>query len=279
MTGGCPWSPLQQQEAWMLTSMWENDTTVLQYAYCQDIMDGRGYTSGRAGFCTGCGDAFQVVQCFDQAYSGSGNRLSKYASTLMTLTSGSTSSLDAIGSDAGTTYCTDWATSSADSTSGPLFNGCQDQLVVSTYQKLACSDAHGWGITTALFLAELYDAEINHGEPDVFNMLNQAGGQANVKMSTALSQTDESNLLHAFLTVRVGVLAADPTWTTSVDRVAVYERERLAGNFDLSQPITTDAHAFTYWPNMALHATSYSICTLTPNGSTIQVTGNSRCTG
>src|SRR5258708_19483911 len=71
---------------------------------------------------------------------------------------------------------------------------------------------------------------------------------------------------------------ADPTWKTSVHRVAVYEKERLAGNFDLSSPVTTDAHAATYWPNMNLMSTGYSVCTLTPSGGSIQVTGAPNCT-
>jgi chitosanase len=264
----------------MLTSIWENDTTVLQYSYCENINDGRGYTSGRAGFCTGCGDAVQVVNCFDQAYPGSGNSMSKYYSTMLGLAGGDTSALDAIGS-----YCQDWSASATDGTSGPIFNGCQDQLTQSLYQAPGCQDAQSWGIRTPLFLAELYDAEINHGEPDVSNMLSTAGQQAGVPMSgngsngsNGLSQSNESKLLHAFLTVRLGILAADPTWAMSVDRIATYEKERLAGNFDMSQPITTDAHSSTYWPNMNLQNTGYAVCTLSPSGGSVQVTGDAACT-
>ena len=273
-TSGCTWTPTQQDEAWKLTSIWENDTTVLQYAYCENIQDGRGYTSGRAGFCTGCGDAVQVVQCYDQANTGSSNLMKKYANAMANLSGGNTGPVDAIGN-----YCADWGTSASNAATSAAFNTCQDQLTMTLYQVPGCMDAHGWGIQTPLFLAELYDAEINHGEPDVSNMLTKAGQNANIpKSTTPLSQADESKLLHAFLTVRVGILAADPTWAQAVDRVAVYEKERLAGNFDLSQPVTTDAHASTYWPSMNLMSSGYSVCTLTPNACAIQVTGDPNCT-
>src|SRR4051794_27847983 len=52
-TFGCAWTPAQQQIAWAITSVYENNTAVVQYPYCENIDDGRGYTSGRAGFCTG----------------------------------------------------------------------------------------------------------------------------------------------------------------------------------------------------------------------------------
>jgi len=100
------WTTVQQDEAWRLTSIWENDTTVLQYPYCQNINDGRGYTSGRAGFCTGCGDAVQVVQCYDQANPGGSNTMKKYVNALMGLANGNTGPLDALGN-----YCADWGSS------------------------------------------------------------------------------------------------------------------------------------------------------------------------
>lgn len=256
----------------MLTSIWENGTTVLQYKYCQNIMDGRGYTSGRAGFCTGTGDAVQVVDCYDKAYPGSGNLMKKYYPAMTSLSGGNTGPLDALGN-----YCSDWTTSSTDSTTVPIFDLCQDQLTMSLYQTPACMAAQSWGVTSALFLAQLFDAWINHG--DATNMLTAAGQQAGILMSrTPLSQADESKLLQAFLTYRAGILQADSTWRQDIDRLAVYEKERQAGNFDLSKPLTTDAHASTYWPNLGATSSGLPVCTLTPSGNTIQVTGDPACT-
>jgi chitosanase len=46
------------------TSIFENDTIELQYAYVENIRDGRGYTAGRAGFTTGTADALEVIKKF-----------------------------------------------------------------------------------------------------------------------------------------------------------------------------------------------------------------------
>jgi Glycosyl hydrolase family 46 len=43
-------TPDQKRRAEQLTSIFENDTTELQYAYVEDLHDGRGITAGRAGF-------------------------------------------------------------------------------------------------------------------------------------------------------------------------------------------------------------------------------------
>ncbi len=46
--------------------MGENDNTALNYDYCrEDIGDGRGYTIGKVGFCTGTGDFVVVAACYN----------------------------------------------------------------------------------------------------------------------------------------------------------------------------------------------------------------------
>ena len=74
---------VQKAKAAALTSIWENSTPVLAYGYSQDIGDNRGYTSGRAGFCTGTGDAIVVVQCYAAAKPG--NALAKFIPELVRL--------------------------------------------------------------------------------------------------------------------------------------------------------------------------------------------------
>ena len=91
---------VQKKKAEMLTSIWENSTTNLQYGYCQDIMDDRGYTCGRAGFCTGCGDLVEVVDCFNKKFgTGPQNLLAKYLPALKN--GDDTPQIDAIGPFAG----------------------------------------------------------------------------------------------------------------------------------------------------------------------------------
>src|SRR5690348_7004055 len=51
-----------------------------QYKYIEDIGDGRGYTAGIIGFCSGTGDMLEVVQAYADAKPG--NILAKYLPAL-----------------------------------------------------------------------------------------------------------------------------------------------------------------------------------------------------
>jgi hypothetical protein len=42
-----------------MVSVFENETTSLQYGYIENLNDGRGYTAGRAGFVTRDGIFFK----------------------------------------------------------------------------------------------------------------------------------------------------------------------------------------------------------------------------
>src|SRR6185437_9800653 len=50
-----------------LTTVFENSTTTFRYDYVEDLGDGRGYTAGRVGFCTGTGDLLDVVERYTEA--------------------------------------------------------------------------------------------------------------------------------------------------------------------------------------------------------------------
>lgn len=56
-----------RKEVFALVSSAENSSTdyAEQYAYIEDIGDGRGYTAGIIGFTTGTGDLLEVVERYD----------------------------------------------------------------------------------------------------------------------------------------------------------------------------------------------------------------------
>jgi chitosanase len=280
-TFGCSWTPAQQQIVWALTSVYENNTTVVQYQYCENIGDGRGYTSGRAGFCSGTGDAIQVVDCFDKAIANqpgaSGhNRMSKYLKGLQGLQGADTGPVDRLGP-----YCRDWEATATDPLTAPAFKACQDRVAMTLYQTPACKAAASWGATSPLFLGELYDAWVNHGQAD--DLLAAAGKELGIRPSGGrLAPADESALLHAFLTHRLEVLRKDSTWTLAVDRLAPYEAARRAGNFDLSGPVDTSVKSATLWPGLGLVDSQAPVCKLALLGKkgeqTLQVTGDVACT-
>jgi chitosanase len=260
---------LAKHKAEMLTSIWENGTTVLQYAYCENIGDGRGYTSGRAGFCTGTGDAVLVVKC-----AGGSSRLERYVPALEKLdrvaqASGqdqaSTTTLDALGD-----YCADWAASAADA----AFRACEDRVVTELYFQPALAQAEKQGLSTALAKAALYDAEINHGDDGVSELVAKATAEVGA-VSGPRTTDEESAWLRAFLARRVAVMAADAAWAQAVDRVALYEQLRRDRNFALGQRIETTAKAMTLYPGQSLRDSGYPDCVIDPAGV---VSGAATCT-
>lgn len=266
---------LAKRKAELLTSIWENGTTILQYGYCQNINDGRGYTSGRAGFCSGTGDAILVAQCVAAANPDAA--MAKYIPALTQITStfessgndqADTSALDAVGS-----YCADW---SADAANGDAMKTCQDQVVSQLYFTPALAEASKYGLSQPLTIAALYDAEINHGD-DGDNGVADLAKQANTKagnVNGARTLAQESTWLKAFLGIRAALLKSDSTWADSEDRVANYEALRQAGNWDLSKPITTSAKATKLYGS-GYKDSGYPKCVIAADGS---VTGDAACT-
>ncbi|MEO6951918.1 MAG: chitosanase [Polyangia bacterium] len=258
-----------------LTSIWENDTPELAYAYAENIHDGRGYTSGYVGFCTGTGDAIQVVACYGKRRSeADGNKMAKYMPALVAIDDafqssgqdqGDTSTLDAIGD-----WVKDWAASEKTAATRADFSACQDQIVTLLYDEPSVQAAQVRGLTTALTRASLYDAWINQG--------GEGGADLAVQTDSALglvgkvgSTITEDAWLKKFLELRLAVLAGDSTWKDSVDRAAGYEKARRRGNFDLAQPIDSNVKAQTCWPNGTYLDSGYTPWAILPDGSYAQI--------
>ena len=110
------------------TSIFENDTIELQYAYCEDIHDGRGFTSGRAGFCTGTGDAVVVVKKYTAKKAD--NPLAKYIPEMEKLAKSGSADTSKLGG-----YCKAWEEAAKDSE----FKTVQDEVEDDMYYKYVWS--------------------------------------------------------------------------------------------------------------------------------------------
>ncbi|NMO16813.1 chitosanase [Pyxidicoccus fallax] len=258
-----------------LTSIWENDTPTIDYAYSENIGDGRGYTSGRAGFCTGTGDAIQVIQCYVNLRSAAnGNLMAKYMPGLTTINNrflstgqsqASTAELDAVGN-----WRADWATSYNNTTTRADFKICQDQVNDKLYYTPAMNEAAKWGLVTALSKAALYDAYINHGESGIRSLIRAAntavGNSGQVAPVIGYNGITENAWLQRFLEKRRDVLAADSTWIEAVDRVAAYEKLRRRGNWDLGTAFRNDVRARDCW-GTSYPFSGYTVRQINPDGS------------
>jgi chitosanase len=242
-------SPAQKKVAEQLTSLWENDTTTLAYGYSEDIGDGRGFTSGRAGFCTGTGDAIVVLACYRSVKPG--NRLQKYLPALAALESafikshGKDNQGDTHGLEG---WVADWTAAGSD----PRFQGCQDSVVDAVYYGSAMQHAARKGFTTALTKAAFYDAQLNMGDENpVYGMraMIARADQLTGPLTTPPTRQDEERWLGNFLRVRAQLMYGDAkNWRTNMYRVATYEKLRRAGNLDLTGCIKTGVSAAAMWP-------------------------------
>ena len=229
--------PAQKRRAEQLTSIFENDTPRLQYGYVEDIGDERGYTSGRAGFCTGTADAVQVIRDYNSLRPR--NPLRKYLAQLELLEAafleteepqGDTSGLDAVGS-----YPQDWRASAAD----PAFRAAQDRVVDKLYFRPAMRHARRLGLATALSKAVLYDTIIQHGEEgeaSLTDLIERAHQALGLEPRVGV---DEEVWLRAFLAQRHAVLEGTDVWRESRGRVEQLRELLDRGNFNLEGPITT----------------------------------------
>ncbi|HEX3695484.1 MAG TPA: chitosanase [Polyangia bacterium] len=250
----------QKQKAAGLTSIWENSTPTLQYGFSSDIGDGRGYTSGRAGFCTGTGDAIIVVQCYAAAKPG--NPLAKFIPELIRLEQKFVASNgDLQGDTSGLQgYTTAWMSSGNDA----IFRSCQDSAVDAIYYGAALKKATDKKFTKALTTVSLWDGQIMHGESDPnFGMLAMmAKADTMVTLSDPPTAQQESDWLGAFHKIRAQVMTTRDEWVGNIYRVATYEQLRKAGNMDFTGCVQTGGvSASTYWPGLPNdRSPSFNVC-------------------
>jgi hypothetical protein len=233
----------EKKLAEQLTSVWENDSVTVDYAYSEDIMDMRGFTNGRAGFCTGTGDAIVVIACYDSVKPG--NSMQHYFTSLQAIEdkfikAGFEKQPDETGLGG---WVAAWGTAAKDAP----FRGCQDSVVDAAYYGLAMQHVAALKLKTALTKASLYDAQINQGEYDpgtgVKDMIKAASDMTG-PMSDPPTMDDEDKWLGNFHKVRAKVMydgtKDDPlTWRDNMYRIAHYEKFRRDKNFGLTGCLKT----------------------------------------
>jgi chitosanase len=222
-----------KRRAEALTSLFENSTTEIQYAYVEDIHDGRGFTAGRAGFTTATGDALEVIELYTMRVPA--NPLARYLPRLRVLAHAERGSVVGLGG-----FAAAWTASARD----PKFRTAQDDIEDRLYFIPAMNRADALHLATPLARAEVYDAIIQHGEgsdPDGLPALLAKAARS--AKGTPATGVDEKTWLLAFLTVRRADLAnasdasTRAAWAESVSRVDAVRAIATSGNYDLHGPI------------------------------------------
>jgi chitosanase len=204
-----------------------------QYGYLEDIGDGRGYTGGIIGFCSGTGDMLELVSAY--AATRPDSPLAGFVPALRRVDG--TASHRGLGAP----FARAWRTAAKD----PAFRRAQDAERDRVYFDPAVAQAKEDGLR-ALGQFVYYDAMVMHGpgsDPSSF------GGIRSVALSHAVPPAqggEEVAYLNAFLDARVAAMKAEEAHE-DVSRVEDAQRVFLAaGNLDLEPPLVWKTYGDRY---------------------------------
>lgn len=228
------WMSASQKKAMNgLTNLFESGETYPSYSMVEALGDGRGYTSGKAGFTTATGDAYLVVKRYTDKLMN--NPLKSFLAVLERLSDQESGNIDELDG-----YPEAWQKAALD----PLFRSTQDEITQELYYLPAMSKADGLGIKSALTRAFMYDTIIQHGGGDDPDGLDALVDRTSAKVKGNPSQGIAENVwLGAMLDERQKTLldASDPetreAWAASAYRVNVYRQLLNEGNTTLTLPI------------------------------------------
>jgi len=200
-----------------------------QYAYIQDIHDGRGYTAGIIGFCSGTSDMLELVETYTQKYPNNG--LAKFLPALR--------KVDGTSSHAGLdpNYKSAWVAEAKVA----AFQRAQEKERDDVYFNPAVARAKSDGIR-ALGQFAYYDAAVVHG----YDGLLAVRKRALKKAKSPAQGGDEKTYLNAFLDERVVEMKKEEAHS-DVTRIETAQRVFLkAGNLDLNAPLTWKVYGDSY---------------------------------
>ncbi|MGW2013698.1 chitosanase [Streptomyces sp. NPDC001927] len=218
--------PAKKEIAMKLVSSAENSSLdwKAQYKYIEDIGDGRGYTAGIIGFCSGTGDMLDLVELYTERKPG--NVLAKYLPALR--------KVDGTDSHAGlgSAFERDWAKAASDSAFKKAQDDERDRVYFNPAVKQAKSD--GVGVLGQFIY---YDAIVMHGDGTDSASFRNIRKKALAKAKPPAQGGDEIKYLNAFLDARVWAMKQEEAHsdTSRVDTAQrVFVRNK---NLNLNTPL------------------------------------------
>ena len=215
-------APDKKEIAMQLVSTAENSSLDwrAQFDYIQDIDDGRGYTAGIVGFCSGTGDMLRLVRSYTKTKPK--NALARFLPALRRV-KGSPSH-EGLGGP----FKRAWHKAAKD----PVFQAAQETLRDTLYFNPSVELAKADGLN-ALGQFAYYDAAVVHG----FNGMTWVRDRALAVAATPTAGGDEVAYLEKFLDERVVEMLKDPKHR-NVTRIETAQRRFLhEGNLDLHLPL------------------------------------------
>jgi chitosanase len=218
--------PAKKEIAMKIVSSAENSSLDwrAQFKYIEDIGDGRGYTAGIIGFCSGTHDMLELVQEYTKRKPG--NVLAKYLPALERVDgSDSHSGLDP-------NYTKDWKTAAKDT----VFQQTQESERDRVYFNPSVAQGKSDGVRT-LGQFIYYDAIVMHGDGNDSTSFRNIRKRALTKAKPPSQGGNETTWLNAFLDARVWAMNQEEAHSDT-SRVDTAQRVFLkGGNFDLNTPL------------------------------------------
>ncbi|MCB5169482.1 chitosanase [Streptomyces bambusae] len=227
--------PAKKEIAMQLVSSAENSSLdwKAQYKYIEDIDDGRGYTAGIIGFCSGTGDMLDLVELYTERKPG--NVLAKYLPALRRV--------DGSDSHAGLdpNFTRDWKKAAADRVFQQAQNDERDRVYFNPGVKQGKADGVG---TLGQFT--YYDALVMHGDGSDATSFRNIRKRALAKAKPPAQGGNETTWLNAFLDARVWAMKQEEAHSDT-SRVDTAQRVFLRkGNLDLDPPLDWKVYGDSY---------------------------------
>ncbi|MER5519468.1 MULTISPECIES: chitosanase [unclassified Streptomyces] len=227
--------PAKKEIAMKLVSSAENSSLdwKAQYKYIEDIGDGRGYTAGIIGFCSGTGDMLDLVQLYTDRKPG--NVLAKYLPALRRVNgTDSHSGLDP-------NFPADWRKAAQDTAFQQAQNDERDRVYFNPAVQQGKTDGLG---TLGQFA--YYDAIVMHGDGDDSTSFRNIRKRALGNAKPPAQGGNEVTYLNAFLDARVWAMKQEEAHSDTT-RVDTEQRVFLRnGNLCLNTPLDWKVYGDSY---------------------------------
>lgn len=227
--------PYKKDIAMQIVSSNENSTLDwrAQYGYIEDIHDGRGYTAGIIGFCSGTGDMLELVEAYTDTEPG--NPLARFLPALRRVNG--TASHKGLGRP----FVLAWK----EAASGTVFQDAQDDERDTVYFDPSVGRAKSDGLRT-LGQFIYYDAIVMHGPGNGSRSFGGIRRAAMQHAQTPAQGGDETAYLNAFLDARRKVMLGQRGHHNTT-RIDTEQRVFLDNdNLDLDPPLVWHVYGDRY---------------------------------